>query len=530
MWERLPLGGKSRYKKYILSFASISGLQAQKADEDDSIAPVISSKFHEKTFCHVFGATQEDQANTSFDASLRLLDGDGEHRYIIGLKTFGISSGFQKIAQFKSSLKELDGLFADIVKLSKGKDAATINSVNHDRYMEIALFISEIRNSRIRSSIENLRGFRICPGKDDVESVYHVLMPSGRKESRAFIAVGETDYVPIDTDNITIIGCTGESNPQNFDFTDGRHRYRFTKADSQLLMDFRNREIVRETWDAVFIADPYAILDEIAIQIGIDDYRAEEEETSVSPTITESHSWMIATKDGDVERYSGFNNFYGVSTKQGLDQRRMTIARLMTEWRGRIPTERFNAVMDEFTPYFLSTASDAKERLEREKKRERIVCLLSGLNPLFRTAVMKCLYRPVNEIYIPIRNAASFHKAHPDFFAKGAAMFKADGKKLALPPEQRSFTLMFEPSGDTIEAFITQDFGKGIESCEKQSYLGEWILRKVFQLKEREPLTARRLEELEINAFRLYRTNADDFVHMEFIYIDRNNPPSDFVV
>ena len=89
---------------------------------------------------------------------------------------------------------------------------------------------------------------------------------------------------------------------------------------------------------------------------------------------------------------------------------------------------------------------------------------------------------------------------------------------------------MFEPSGDTMDAFITQQNGKGIESWEKQSYLGEWILRKVFQLKEREPLTARRLEELEINAFRLYRTNADDFVHIEFIYIDPNNPPSDLVV
>lgn len=529
MWERLPVHGKSRYKKYILSFASISGLQAQKADEDDSIAPVISSKFHEKTFCHVFGATQEDQANTSFDASLRLIDGDGEHRYIIGLKTFGISSGFQKIAQFKSSLKELDGLFADIVNLSKGKDAATINSVNRDRYMEIALFISEIRNSRIRSSIENLRGFRICPGKDDVESVYHVLMPSGRKESRAFIAVGETDYVPIDTDNITIIGCTGESNPQNFDFTDGRHRYRFTKADSQLLMDFRNREIVRETWDAVFIADPYAILDEIAIQIGIDDYRAEEEEISVSPEITESHSWMIASKNGEVERYSGFNSFFGVSSKQGPEQRKRTLKLINSEWRDRIPPERFDTLMDVLSKYLLSTASTKKERFEREKQRDYIVDLMDGLDPLFRTTVMKCLYRPVDEMYIPIRNTTAFHKAHPDFFAKDAARLKADGK-FALPDEQRRFTLMFEPSGDTMDAFITQQNGKGIESWEKQSYLGEWILRKVFQLKEREPLTARRLEELEINAFRLYRTNADDFVHIEFIYIDPNNPPSDLVV
>lgn len=82
-------------------------------------------------------------------------------------------------------------------------------------------------------------------------------------------------------------------------------------------------------------------------------------------------------------------------------------------------------------------------------------------------------------------------------------MMKSNGKKLALPPKQRRFTLIFEPSGDKLDAFITQDFGKGIESWEKQAYLGEWILRKVFQLKEREPLTAKKLKDLEINAYRL---------------------------
>lgn len=80
-----------------------------------------------------------------------------------------------------------------------------------------------------------------------------------------------------------------------------------------------------------------------------------------------------------------------------------------------------------------------------------------------------------------------------------------------------------------MDAFITQDFGKGIESWEKQAYMGEWILRKVFQLKEREPLTAKKLNELEINAFRLYRTDKDDFVHLEFFGMDEDLPPDDLV-
>lgn len=529
MWERLPDDGKKRYRKYILAFVSLSGLQAQKADTGDTPVPIISSKFHEKTFCHAFGATQEDRANTSYDASLRIRDAEGEHRYIIGLKTFGFHSGYQKIAQFKSSLKELDGLFRDIESSATGKDVRSINEVNHDRYLEIALFLSDIRNRRIRSSVENLRGFRIRPEKDCVESVYHVLMPSDGKAQDAFVAVGETGYETIDTEHITVIGCTGASNPQNFDFTDGRHRYRFTKADSQLLMDFRNREITLETWKAVFIDRPYEVLDGIAEELGIGEEAPAAEETVTSVRITESHSWLITSKDGEVERYSGFNNFFGVSSKQGLEQRKNTVSGIIKDWQGRIPGDRFDTVMKAFTPYFLSTASSAADRFEREKERERIISLLDGLNPVFRSAVIRYLYRPVNEIYIPIRNAASFHRDHPDFFAKGATRFKADGKKLALPPDQRRFTLMFEPSGDTLDAFVTQDFGKGIESWERQSYLGEWILRKVFQLKEREPLTAKRLKELEINAFRLYRTDGDDFVHIEFIWADPLDPPADLV-
>ena len=61
---------------------------------------------------------------------------------------------------------------------------------------------------------------------------------------------------------------------------------------------------------------------------------------------------------------------------------------------------------------------------------------------------------------------------------------------------------MFEPSGDSLPVYITQDHGKAIESAEKQSYLGEWILRGVFQLDEYEPLTAQKLKELNINGLK----------------------------
>ena len=43
-----------------------------------------------------------------------------------------------------------------------------------------------------------------------------------------------------------------------------------------------------------------------------------------------------------------------------------------------------------------------------------------------------------------------------------------------------NFNLVFEPSGDVLPAFIAQDDGKAIESVEKQTILGEWILKGIF--------------------------------------------------
>ena len=40
--------------------------------------------------------------------------------------------------------------------------------------------------------------------------------------------------------NIKINGCINKNNPMNFEFEDGRHRYKFTPCDSQLYMDFEN--------------------------------------------------------------------------------------------------------------------------------------------------------------------------------------------------------------------------------------------------------------------------------------------------
>ena len=59
--------------------------------------------------------------------------------------------------------------------------------------------------------------------------------------------------------------------------------------------------------------------------------------------------------------------------------------------------------------------------------------------------------------------------------------------------------------------------------------LGEWILRKVFQLGEFEPLTEKRLNEIGINGIRLEKYSNSDDIHLHFIWIDPNEPlPDDY--
>ena len=108
-----------------------------------------------------------------------------------------------------------------------------------------------------------------------------------------------------------------------------------------------------------------------------------------------------------------------------------------------------------------------------------------------------------------------------------AGICELNGSKLIKKKGERKFTLRIKPAGDEIEAYVNQDFGKAIQSTNNQGILGEWILRKVFQLPKGEPLTRERLNELEINGIRL--TKADEhMIELEFIWIDKNNLPKDY--
>lgn len=538
LWNELPDKGKNEYKRLILAFASLTEMFAQKAADDNQEAtPIINSKFQETAFQRAFNAVAEDIGNTSYDVSVQ----HKGQKYLVGIKTFGIASGDQKVAQFKAKHDEWAETIDKIKQNSNGiDDKDEIDRINATLYMELAQKIAIIRNERIDSSYANIRGFRVDIEGANVHSVYHVLMPSSKSEDPK-IYVGETSYDKIDLDNLEIIGCTGKNNPTNFFFSDRKHTYKYTSADSQLHMNFSNRDIVCDEWDVKYADDAHAIFGKIADMVypeenAISEICLEEEMIEVLPPknkereVEETYCWTIWNKDGETELYSGFNSFYGTGSKMGKDQRKKRIDKICDDFSDTVESDILDEVRRGITSFLLEPAASSLEKAMKARLREYIVRLTQKTkDPEFEREVTKVLYRPMDEMYIPIPDSAQFHKNHPHFFGKDFGRLKPGTSKLALEKEQRRFNLVFEPSGDSLPAYITQDNGKAIESAEKQTYLGEWILRGVFQLDKYEPLTSRRLAELNINGLRFTRYKDSDDIHVEFIWIDETNPPKGYI-
>ena len=246
--------------------------------------------------------------------------------------------------------------------------------------------------------------------------------------------------------------------------------------------------------------------------------------------IEETYCWTIWNKNRETEMYSGFNSFFGIGSKMGKDQRKQRIEKLYTEYEDQVEYNILYEIKQGMTEFLLEPASSVDEKAQKVRLREYLVRLAkqSGTFEL-KKDIFKLLYRPMDEMYIPIPDSAQFHKDHPNFFGKGYGKTKPGTNKLELPKEARRFNLIFEPSGDVLPAYITQDNGKAIESAEKQTYLGEWILRGVFQLEEYEPLTSARLAELNINGLRFTKYKGSEDIHIEFIWIDEENPPKGFI-
>lgn len=519
MWNNLPQTQKEEYKKMILAFAGLTEMFAQKAEskKDDSvITPILNSKYQETVFQRVFNGIGEDIGNSAYDVSLKAQGPSGSTlKYLIGIKTFGISTNFQKVAQFKADNHNWNDIVNQIVKNSVNSDNTQkskeeIDLANADLYLEMAKKISHLRNMRIDSAIAGLQGFVVQDSGDNVESVYHVLMPSA-KGNEPVIAVGELSYDKIDIGNIKIIGCTSKKTPANFSFEDGNHQYRFTHADSQLYMDFHNDDIIKENWTVKYAEDAYAIFSDIANRINL------QEEND----IIDSACWKI-----DINRYSGFNAFNGVGSKMPTSQREKRLKSLNNKYRTIVPPEEWEEIYKNLRLFLLTSSDNAKLKADKENLRNRILNAVDSIKNIdLSNDIRNTVYRPMNELYIPVHRSKAFHTNHPDFFSTGAGALIYEPKSLK---DNSHFTMVMEPSGDEIECYITQSSGKAIESLEKQSYLGEWILKKVFQLNDYEVLTEERLNEININGIRLTK-HKNGKVHFKFIWIDEDKLPTDYI-
>jgi len=365
MWRELPEEEKNEYKRMILAFASLTEMFAQKADINGHLPiPILNSKYQETVFQKVFDAFPEDIGNTSFDVSMERCG----KKYLIGLKTFGLKSGEQKVAQFKANHDDWTELFETIKKNSinsngERKTKEEINYTNESLYLLLAKRIASLRNKRIESSKANLQGFRIEEGQE-VESIYHVLMPSCI-DNEPSISVGEISYDLIDLDSIEIIGCTSERTPTNFSFHDKNHFYRFTSADCQLLMNFENPEIILEEWSVRYADDAYSFFANLADNL----YKREEEKGIVE----ESYSWSLLNEKGDVELFSGFNGFYGVGSKIGKGERERRIEKLEEKYPELTNEPHLNYVIGSLKHFLLNESSDKKAKIEKASIRDEIV-------------------------------------------------------------------------------------------------------------------------------------------------------------
>jgi len=99
--------------------------------------------------------------------------------------------------------------------------------------------------------------------------------------------------------------------------------------------------------------------------------------------------------------------------------------------------------------------------------------------------------RDPNEVYIPI--PAWIHQAYPGFF----------------PDRDMPFTLIL-PNRSEMSAKVCQDGSKALMS-NPNSALGEWLLRGVLNLQEKELLTYGKLEEIGLDSVVIYKTDSGKY-------------------
>ena len=311
--------------------------------------------------------------------------------------------------------------------------------------IELVKKIAEYRNERIRIT-KKLHGID--------EMIYHIV-----KRVRGTMKIMEHAFEYIDIDNISLIENRGNAN--NTYFTDGKHTYHFSVSKNTLYMFFSDLEEL-DSFPVEIMSDPYSYLMQLQkpqpIHIEMETVMGNKMDyiVDLNPVVgseIDKRSKQICLRLYTIDRSTGEKT---VASTSGLNQ-----------WNGIRTSNR--------------TRADGM--------------VVHTESP-----------RNANELYIPY--PANDRKRKPDFF----------------PPRNTSFNLHL-PNGTIISAKVCQEAykklsnekyeqldaeGKACEDARRQAgkaimsnpnkVLGEWLLRKVFELPEGTVVTYQMLERFGIDS------------------------------
>ena len=223
VWEKYSTTEKKNYIRFLQVYGALTNLFRQKHGNP---IPYLDSKFQETVYAKVFHAKNIDIGNTPHD----ILSVFGSERIGIGLKTWMNSKpSFQKVMQLKRFKNDIEAL----------------NYVGNEE--AVAQRIAKIKNERMRLDYERL-------GLKEDKNIYHYVT----RDEGSF-QINECAYPLVDLNNIRDIQRTDTS----LQFSDGKKKYRYTFADSQIWQEFSSESKDTSLLEKIqirMLEDPFAFL------------------------------------------------------------------------------------------------------------------------------------------------------------------------------------------------------------------------------------------------------------------------------
>ena len=206
----------------------------------------------------------------------------------------------------------------------------------------------------------------------------------------------------------------------------------------------------------------------------------------------------ILKDDGKIIKFSDSLNEYSFNRAKSTLYRKFILPKKVSDlWRFpvRILDDPFDLLLGLYQDTPLSetekTFSFGKDfvvlPLYSTRSRDKEVPTKSGLNQWNADG----RERKPGELYIPI--PGELRNRYPDFF----------------PKRSENFDLL-TPTGDLLPASIAQDGGKALMTNPNDA-LSDWLLRKLFKLKEWELLTKEKEEELGFDSVMIYKEGPDRY-------------------